>query len=340
MLEIDELIPDDVTGLDADALRSLYMSRQESFGKLLVELQHRRRAKRLHVPAAEAPVANAGPQQRMIVGPELGFDIYNFHIFTSGRAAGSDRYHTHGDAVKYYVAGRGFEVIGDQRFEVKVGDFMHVPANVWHGTENPYDEPLVFLAVQQFPGTFRQVPTPFVHQVAPYAAPGVDSLSPDQLAALEPWPLYLLYLQQQAEFGKVLLEVQRRRQQRRLYVAAEDAPLLEWGPGRHMILAPELGFDVYTFNIFLEHLPTGARQEMAHSGGDTVKYYLTGSATELVGAQRIEVKAGDFLHVPRNTPNKTDVAAEPLRYLCWQQIPGTFSQTPTPFLELADSHEG
>ena len=45
--------------------------------------------------------------RRMIIGPELGFDVYNFHIFTSGRAAGSDRYHSHGDAIKFYVAGGG-----------------------------------------------------------------------------------------------------------------------------------------------------------------------------------------------------------------------------------------
>jgi mannose-6-phosphate isomerase-like protein (cupin superfamily) len=335
MTELEDLIPEELSHLDGDALRLLFLTRQESFGRLSLELQRRRQAKRLHVPAEEARVAEAGPNQRMIVGPELGFDIYNFHIFTSGRAAGSDRYHTHGDAVKYYVAGRGFEVIGDRRFEVNVGDFMHVPANVWHGTENPYDEPLVFLAAQQFPGTLRQVPTPFVHQVAPHAPPEVEDLSPYRLAQLEPWALYLLYLQHQMEMGRALLEIQRRRQQKRLHVPAAEAPLLEWGPGRHMVVAPELGFDVYTFNIFLEHIPAGAHQGAASTGGDVVKYYLAGRGVELVGEQRFQVNAGDFLHVPRNTANLTaNHSDEPLRILCWQQIPGTFSQVPCPFFQL------
>lgn len=333
MLQLEQLIPEEIERLDAEALHALVVSRQERFGRLSLALQQRRRRRRLHVPAAEAPVAAAGPQQRMIIGPELGFDIYNFHLFTSGRAAGSDRYHTHGDAVKYYVAGRGFEVIGDQRFEVGAGDFMHVPANVWHGTENPYDEPLVFLAAQQFPGTLRQVPTPFVHQLAPHQAPDADDLSEERLAALEAWPLYLLYLQQQMELGKVLLEVQRRRQEKRLYVPAEEAPLLRWGPGRHPIIAPERGFDIYTFTVFLEHVPAGTDPGVAWSGGDTVKYYLSGAGVEVVGDERFDVRAGDFLHVPANTHNQTaNRSAEPLRFLCWQQIPGTFTQVPSPFL--------
>jgi mannose-6-phosphate isomerase-like protein (cupin superfamily) len=332
--DIEQLIPEDVAALPAGGLAELLGARQESFAKLSLALNRRRRQGRIHVPAAEAAVATAGPQQRMIVGPELGFDIYNFHLFTSGRAAGSDRYHTHGDAVKYYIAGHGFEVIGDQRFEVKAGDFMHVPANIWHGTENPADEPLVFLAAQQFPGTMRQVPTPFVHAVAPHAAPALEDLSEDRLATLEPWPLYLLYLQQQMELGKALLEVQRRRQEKRLYVAAADAPLLEWGPGRHMIIAPELGFDIYTFRIFLEHLPAGGDAGVPCTEGETVRYYLSGRAVERVGGRRYDAGAGDVLYIPANTPHTTvNPGSEPLRFLCWQQLPGTFGQLPTPFLE-------
>ena len=335
MTQIEELVGEEMACLDAQDLHRLYMEKQGTFGTLSRELQRRRQLRRLYVPSEEAPVAEAGPHQRMIVGPELGFDIYNFHVFTSGRAAGSDRYHTHGDAVKYYVAGRGFEVIGEQRFEVKVGDFIHVPANIWHGTENPYDEPLVFLAAQQFPGTFRQVPTPFVHKTGPHQAPLLEDLSEEQLSRLEPWPLYLLYLQHQMEFGRVLLEVHRRRRQNRLYVPAGEAPLLEWGPGRHLIIAPELGFDIYTFHVFMEHVPPKTEQGVPRTSGDTVKYYLSGTGVEVVEDRRFEVKAGDFLHIPRNTRHETsNPYPEPLRSLCWQQIPVTFTQVPSPFVDL------
>ena len=326
-------ISEGLTGLGIEELRQLYAEKQIAFGKATLELERRRRQKRIHVLAKDAPVGpEAGPDQRMIIGPELGFDVYNFHIFTSGRAAGSDRYHSHGDAIKFYVAGGGYEVVGDERYEVKVGDFMHVPGNIWHGTENPADEPLVFLAVQQFVGTLRQVPTPFVHEHPPYELPD-EELTEEVMGGLDPWSMYRLYLRQQVEFGRVALEVHRRREQKKLYVAAGDAPLMEWGPGRHIVMAPEQGFDLYSFQIFLDCLTPGEEQGLALSGGDLVKLCLAGQADELVGDRRVEVNRGDFLHVPANSRHETKSAGgENLRYLCWQQLPGTFLQTPSPLL--------
>ena len=330
------LTQEQMAKMSAEELQERYMAAQTRFGQAGLELQRRRGKKRLHIPAAEAPVVEAGPHQRMIVGPELGFDIYNFHIFTSGRAAGSDRYHQHGDAIKYYVAGGGYEILGDQRFEVKVGDFMHVPGNIWHGTENPNDEPLVFLASQQFPGTFRQVPTPFMHHESPHVPPVVKDLTEEEFAKLEPWPMYQFYLNEQMEFGKLALEVQRRREQKRLYVPAAEAPLMEWGPGRHLIIAPELGFDVYTFQVFMDHVPGNSDQAAYISIGETVKYYLEGSGVEHIDGQRIDVTKGDFLYVPAGASHRTqNTSAAPLRYLAWQQTPGTFRQVPSPFIQQA-----
>lgn len=321
------IIPQELASLGPDELRALYIEKQERFARAARELDRRRRRNRLLAPAEENPVAAAGPHQRMIIGPELGFNIHNFHVFTSGRAAGADRYHTHGDAVKFYVRGGGYEIIGDQRFPVKVGDFVHVPGNVWHGTENPGDEPLVFLAAQQFPGTYRQVPTPFVHLRAPHQVPQVRGLSEEELGRLEPWPLYLCYLEEQMAFGRVALEVQRRRERERLYVAAEEAPLLRWGPGKHMIVSPERGFDIYAFQIFFEHIPAGTVERQELTPAETVCYCMTGQAAEVVGGRTVEVKAGDFLFVPAFTSRDIRAGSgEPLRYLCWQQIPGTYVQ--------------
>lgn len=334
-MDINDLVGDEVKALGVEDLRNVFQERQERFGLLSLELNRRRKAGRIHLPAAEAPVRDAGPHQRMIIGPELGFAIYNFHIFTSGRAAGSDRYHTHGDAVKYYVAGAGYEIIGEQRFEVNVGDIMHVPANVWHGTENPNDEPLIFLAVQQFPGTLRQVPTPFLHAQAPHLKPpDIQDFSEAQLGGLEPWPLYLLYMEQQVALGRVLLEMQHRRSDRRVFVPAKEAPMMQWGAGRHPIIAPELGFDIYSVQVFCEVIPGGSTQGPV-VGGETVKYCLAGEAAETVGGQTYQVRRGDFLFVPAGLVNETrNAGAEPLRYLCWQQLPGTFQQIPTPILPV------
>ncbi len=67
-------------------------------------------------------------------------------------------FHTHGDAVKYYLEGKGKEIIDDQEVEVSPGDLAFIPANIWHGTENTGDEPMVFIAFHQIPGTHLPVP--------------------------------------------------------------------------------------------------------------------------------------------------------------------------------------
>ena len=330
-----DMIREELTELSADELYELYMEKQVNFGRAAQALDRRRRQNRLHVPAEEADLANSGPDQRMIIGPELGFNIHNFHIFTTGRAGGSERYHTHGDALKFYFKGAGYELVGEERFEVKVGDFCHVPANVWHGTENPNPEPLVFLAAQQFPGTYRQVPTPFIHLVSPQEPPEVSDLSEAELGKLEPYSLYLRYLTEQMDFGKVALEVQRRRDQKRLFIRAEEVPLMEWGPGRHHIISPELGFDIYSFQLFMEHVPGGVDQGKLQSSGEAVRYYLEGRGVEIIGEERIEVKEGDFTFVPAGSRHETlNPHGDPLRFLCWQQIPGTYQQVHTTYLPL------
>ncbi len=67
----------------------------------------------------------------------------------------------HGEAIKYYLSGRGVEVIGGNRYEVEPGDLCFIPHHVWHGTQNPGPEPLRFLAVVQQVGTPLQVPIVF-----------------------------------------------------------------------------------------------------------------------------------------------------------------------------------
>jgi mannose-6-phosphate isomerase-like protein (cupin superfamily) len=325
------LKPEELSELNPQELWAYYMEKQIAFGKASRALENRRKKGRLHVPAAEADIENAGPDQRMIVGPEMGFNIHNLHIFTSGRAGESERYHTHGDALKYYIKGGGQELIGEDRFDVKIGDFCHVPANIWHGTENPNPEPLVFLAAQQFPGTYRQVATPFMHLTAPQKPPEVKDLSEEELGKLEPWPLYLRYLAEQMDFGRVAMELQKRRDQKRLLVKAEDAPLMEWGPGRHHIISPELGFDIYSFQLFMEHVPGKTDQGEPWTSTDAVRYYIGGEGTEVVDGEAIKVVTGDFMCIPAGANHETlNPHDEPLRFISWQQIPGTYMQIATP----------
>lgn len=162
----------DYSGLDATRL---YQRRQEilgELGRLDLEFENRRQQRRRLArasdlewhAASEMNPTNAVIELCQIISPELGFDILNMHMFKiriPPRTEGG-KYHRHGDAIKYYVSGQAVEYIGDEVYEVKAGDYVHIPANVLHGTQNPYDETCEILAVQQFPGTYSQVPAPFI----------------------------------------------------------------------------------------------------------------------------------------------------------------------------------
>ena len=98
-----------------------------------------------------------------LVAPELGFNIYTLQV--SIRIV-PPRYqestvHSHGEAVHYYVAGRGRQMVGDQRLEVKAGDLAFIPAGARHSIANPGNEPLRVLEAEQIPGTYLQIPTPW-----------------------------------------------------------------------------------------------------------------------------------------------------------------------------------
>ncbi len=95
-----------------------------------------------------------------LIGPEYGFNAHNLQAFINEVAPGSSEggYHMHGEAVKYYLQGRGVETIGDGRYEVEEGDVAFIPAHTWHGTLNPGPEPVLFLAVVQRRGVALQTP--------------------------------------------------------------------------------------------------------------------------------------------------------------------------------------
>lgn len=152
--------------------RELYRYRTEvveHFSKIEMELEQRRQQNRHHLRGSEVDWQPIAPwisslkteiEWKPLIMPERGFPAYNFYSFMLKipPRSRSKKYHVHGQAIKYYLKGRGIEHIGDQTYEVEAGDFMLVPANVWHGTENPTDEPIEIYGVQMVDGTYVQVP--------------------------------------------------------------------------------------------------------------------------------------------------------------------------------------
>ena len=143
-----------------------------------VEMESRRHQGRVHVKGSELEWQE-GPLVKPLEGeirlrttpiitPEIGFDANTLMAFMGELApkTGGGKYHRHNEAIKYYLSGRGVEIVGDKEYEVEAGDFAFIPANVWHGTQNPYDEPLRFYAVAIQPGNPVQTPAPYVQDAS------------------------------------------------------------------------------------------------------------------------------------------------------------------------------
>ncbi len=141
-------------------------------GQFELELERRKQQKKIHIPASEIVWEKAKdilPTSieatfAMLIAPELGFDTATMEAFLANVppkfAIGLS--HSHGDAIKYYLSGRAIELVGDKEYHVGPGDVIFIPANTWHGTQNPYDEPVHFFAVAQLAGNHVQRAAPYI----------------------------------------------------------------------------------------------------------------------------------------------------------------------------------
>jgi mannose-6-phosphate isomerase-like protein (cupin superfamily) len=282
-------------------------------------------------------------QSANLVAPELGFNAYNLHPFAlelpPGEAEGA--YHTHGEAIKFYLQGKGKEIIGETEYEVEAGDVMLVPADVWHGTQNPYSETVRFLACAHAGAgapMFRQPvfrtrddlktrDREFTRRIAALAERDYAALERRQFSQVRH---HLLQ-----ELGDIELEMLARRGTARHVMKQSE---LEWGdlsqeigtapwgrsPRIAKAICPELGFPAYNFLAYFIEIPDGRTEPVYHKHGEEMKYFLQGRGRERIGDQAYPVEQGDIIFVPANTWHYTENSAdEPLTFFSITQARGT-----------------
>lgn len=61
----------------------------------------------------------------------------------------SHQFHTHPEMeeIIYVISGKAEQWVDTESHILEPGEAAHIPKNVVHGTYNPFDEPLVFLAI-------------------------------------------------------------------------------------------------------------------------------------------------------------------------------------------------
>ncbi len=336
----------DIHGLNPSELAGRRDEILGHFRRIDEEFDRRRGENKLLVKAEDIqwesasrvhPTQQEGHLLARIISPELGFNIHTFRVFKRQIGGGGidGAFHTHGDAVKYYLEGKGKEIIDQDEVEVSPGDLAFIPGNVWHGTENTGDEPMVFIAFHQIPGTHLPVPASWQYhaddltehesidsRVAKMA--GEDPAAMDS-ATLYSWRQHLLH-----ELGVLDDEFNDRRKQKNYLVPRNNVPWETPADNQTVsLIAPELGFDIYTLQVSVRVVPPGHSDETFHSHGEAVHCYISGEGQQIVGDQELEVSAGDLAFIPAGVAHGIrNSTGEAMRVVVAEQMPGTYLQKP------------
>ena len=318
----------DYDNMDAFLLRRARYALLQESSNLEEELDRRREQDR-HLMRVEErdwseegfAVKLTGPQGRgaNLIGPELGFNTYNMTATMLEVPPGSEEgtYHSHGEAIKYYLQGEGIEIIGDKRYTIKAGDAVFVPADTWHGTQNNGTEPIRILAADHTLSPYRMkmviqgsIDEEAAGPVHPETKTGRGEFPKGELGNLDAFQLYRRRRALMKERSKLEEELNRKRAQDRHVMRSEELEWTEEGFGLKLkgaqgrgatVIGPELGFNIHNLTATLLEVPPGSEEGTYHYHGEAVKYYVRGEATEIIGDKRYQVKAGDVVFVPANT---------------------------------------
>ncbi|MFQ6030142.1 MAG: cupin domain-containing protein, partial [Dehalococcoidia bacterium] len=231
---------DDLQHFSPDQLVRYRNNILHHFDRIETEFDQRRNQNHLLVKAEQVqwedasavhPTTQEGHRLARIISPELGFNIHSFRVFKRQIGGGGvdGAFHTHGDAVKYYLEGQGKEIIGEDEYEVKTGDLAFIPANIWHGTENTGQDPMVFIAFHQLPGTHLPVPASWQYHQDDMAgkddlASFLESVQDEDLRSMDSAALYSRRQHFLHYIGVLDDEFNRRRTEHRYVIPKNDVP--------------------------------------------------------------------------------------------------------------------
>lgn len=146
--EVEDAVPGSQSvaefGPDLDSTGRLY----EEDVNFAVAEEERRRAGRVLVKASELQYGRTRMGQvAYVVDPRVGFNNRVMStllaVIPPGRRSGAHR-HLY-EEVNYILAGEGYSVIDDRRYDWKAGDALCIPVFAWHQHFNTGSEPARFL---------------------------------------------------------------------------------------------------------------------------------------------------------------------------------------------------
>ena len=208
------------------------------------------------------------------------------------------------EAVYHVLNGRGYSLIGGQRYDWGPHDSLHVPLGFWQQHFNADPERPAHLLVGQ--------PTPFLEHISPYAHVFKgDSFSdtPDDFRPEHPFTgervevgyvggeKWMSHLQLANHERRAAREAYRR--EARILLKASEAVIErsehrgDWKVG---LVDRYLGFDNRILGMYVHQMPPASHTE-THKHDEAIVYVLSGRGRSIVEGETFEWRAGDTIFV-------------------------------------------
>jgi gentisate 1,2-dioxygenase len=126
----------------------------------------------MHADELKWKTIEGGVKVANLIDFRLGFQNTLANIAISEippRSPASDG-HVHGEAYIYFISGRGYSIVGEQRVEWGPGDAMYVPPETFHQHYVTSDEPAKYL---------RVIPSPLLMNLLAVIASVMPYLKPE-----------------------------------------------------------------------------------------------------------------------------------------------------------------
>lgn len=214
---------------------------------------------------------------------------------------GPPHQHAAKDQIFYIVSGEGVVSAGSRQFPVSPGSLVYIPAGILHKTEVKSDIPLGYILFNVFSDFEKEGHASFADHIKKVKK----------------------VRRNQAESGKSDVDgaekVIKTDKMPKFFKTVFDGKVYDFGSNSTILLLDRTETNRCEFVVV--SWAVGNRGAMvAHKEKEQTFFVISGSGEVTVGKETREVKEGDVIFVPRNTPHTTEAGDKMLVYLCLNSL--------------------
>jgi len=214
---------------------------------------------------------------------------------------GPPHQHAAKDQIFYIVSGDGVVSAGSNKYQVSPGSLVYLPAGILHKTEVKSEIPLGYILFNVFSSSDKEGHASFADHIKEVKE----------------------VRRSQADTGQSQVEGSEKEiktdKNPKYFKTPFDGKVYDFGSNSTILLLDRT--ETNRFEFVVVRWPMGNKGAMvAHQEKEQTFFIISGSGKVTVGEETKNVRAGDVVFVPRNTPHTTEADAEELVYLCLNTI--------------------